>query len=271
MNNIINKEMEVDLIKYCIRHMSSKPIVHQLLTKHRIQFRPGDSFEKLCERTVGEKITLEEVRETFRANWTRSPKEFHLENLKSGMLIGHDWHGTMPSMLHLGMQNKVRDCIDGKIALSDMITIGSDIMKHEYFMVATHDLMESHIIENFPDAIPPVGSKSISDFVLGEIPYDLKNTNYFNGHTKRSIQENKELVAMQLIAGADVERLREQAKKTINNWGLNRFYVLVEDQTRWIKNPEGILDELKEETENLTEPMIISIAGLYINVQLIAI
>jgi hypothetical protein len=144
-------------------------------------------------------------------------------------------------------------------------------MKHEYFMVAVHDLCETTIIASNPSTIPPIGSKSISDFVFEGIPYDLKITNYFGGHTKEYVNKNKQNVVEQLLAGADVLRIREQAKKTINNWGLNRFYVLVEDQERWFSHPEGILDELIGEIKNMYKPMNTEIGGITISTQLIAI
>jgi uncharacterized protein (DUF3084 family) len=135
-------------------------------------------------------------------------------------------------------------------------------MKHEYFMVAVHDLCETMIIENFPSTIPPIGSKSISDFIFEKMPYDLKITNYFGGQTREYVNKNKQAVAEQLLAGADIQRIREQAKKTINNWGLNRFYFLVEDQDRWIKNPEGVLSELINEVKKLKDELNIKRAEL---------
>ena len=254
--------------------MSSKELIHKLFDNYTIVYRNSDSYEKLVGRLVDddyEEINLTVITNFYRENWNPTPTQLHLENLKSGLLYGHDWHGAMPSMLHLSMQNKVRDHIDGKLTLEALISIGADIMKHEYFMVAAHDLCETMIIQAFPNTIPPVGSKSISDFVFDGIPYDLKITNYFQDQTKLTVNANKTNVVKQLIAGADLLRLREQAKKTVNNWGLNRFYVLVEDQERWFTNPEGILDELISEIKKIGEPLKIEIDGILILTQLIAI
>jgi len=237
----------MDIVHYCIQHMSSKEHIHFLFNEFGIEHKMSDSYEKLVFRLLQSK------------------------NLKSGLLKGHNWHGAMPSMLHLSLQNKVRDHIDGKLGLKELISTGADIMKHEYFMVAVHDLCETTIIASNPSTIPPIGSKSISDFVFEGIPYDLKITNYFGGHTKEYVNKNKQNVVEQLLAGADVLRIREQAKKTINNWGLNRFYVLVEDQERWFSHPEGILDELIGEIKNMYKPMNTEIGGITISTQLIAI
>ena len=264
----------MDIIKYCIQHMSSKELIHKLFDNYTIVYRKSDSYEKLVGRLVDndyEEINLNVITIFNRENWNPTPTQLHLENLKSGLLTGHNWHGAMPSMLHLSLQNKVRDHIDGKLTLEALIAIGADIMKHEYFMVAAHDLCETMIIQAFPNTIPPVGSKSISDFIFEGIPYDLKITNYFAGQTKEYVNKNKQAVAEQLLAGADVQRIREQAKKTINNWGLNRFYFLVEDQERWIKDPEGVLTELINEVKKMKAPFVVKIDEIEIMIQLIAI
>jgi hypothetical protein len=272
-----NSEMsrkDYDLVHFCLRHMTSKEHIHIIFNQAGIKYKQSDSYEKLVLRlkeSNNDSIDLNKIRNYFRNVWEPAPKELHIENLKKGILKGHSWHGAMPSMLHLSMQNKVRDHIDGKLNIEELISIGADIMKHEYFMVCVHDLCETSIIQNCQDTIPPIGSKSISDFVLNGIPYDLKITNYFQNHTKQTVNSNKSEVVKQLLAGADVLRLREQAKKTINNWGLNRFYVLVENQERWFRDPEGVLEELVDETRKNREPLKIEIEGITILTQLIAI
>ena len=263
-----------DLVGFCLRHMSSKELIHQLYEQYSIVYRISDNYEKLVDRLNEkdyEKINETVITKYFRDNWRPTTTKLHIENLKSGLLDGHNWHGAMPSKLHLSLQNKVREHIDGKLKLEELISIGADIMKHEYFMVAVHDLCETMIIEKFPSTIPPVRSKSISDFIFEEMPYDLKITNYFGGQTREYVNKNKQAVAEQLLAGADIQRIREQAKKTINNWGLNRFYFLVEDQDRWINEPEGVLSELINEVKKLKAPFVVKIDGIEIKVQLIAI
>ena len=270
----MEKLPENELVVYCIRHMGSKKVIHSLFESCLIKYKASDSYAKLAERFEDDettKIDIKTVTRVFRENRKPFPKEVHLNNLKSGLLVGHSWHGAMPSMLHLSLQEKVRNCIDGTYSLNQLISIGTDIMKHEYFMVAAHDLCENAILENFPDSIPPVSTKSISDFVLNGIPYDLKNTNYFSDFSKKNIQSRKEEAARFLLEGADVQRLREQAKKTMHNWGLNRFYVLVEDQDRWLTQPEAVLEELIYESGKLGNPIRISIQEIEIQVQLIAI
>jgi len=252
--------------------MCSKDLVHKFFNKKNIVYKRSDSFEKLANRvSIKDNILITEICNYFRESWQPCSSDFHIKNLKSGLLRGHDWHGAIPSMLHLSMQDRVRDCISGKITLENLLQIGTDIMKHEYFMVAAHDLCETTIITRFEDCIPPVGNKSISDFIFRGTPYDLKNTNPILGYGKKQIKNNKKGVIESLMKGADVSRIREQAKKTINNWGLNRFYFIVEDQERWMSDPQSILDELIFECNKLGDPLEIKIAGISIQTQLIAI
>lgn len=266
--------MDSDLVKYCLRHMSSKAHIHNLFDIYDISYRVSDSYDKLVKR-LDERalkiLSIEYITEYYRQFWAPRSDDLHLTNLKSGLLVGHSWHSAMPSMLHLSLQNKVRDHIAGLVSLEDIINMGADIMKHEYFMVCVHDLCESLIINNFKSTIPPIGSKSISDFIFNGIPYDLKITNYFNGETKESVNSNKEYIINRLLAGADVLRIREQAKKTLNNWGLNRFYILVEDQDRWLFEPEAVLSEILIEVSKLKYPIEVNISGIIIQTQLIAI
>lgn len=266
--------MDKELIKYCIQYMSTIGYTRYLFDIYKIEYRKSDSLRRLAERyyqSENTTLTLKYIRDFFRSNWKPSPQNLHISNLKSNQLVGHSWHGAMPSMLHLSMQNKVRDHIDGKLSLNDLIIVGSDIMKHEYFMVCVHDLCETMIIQEFPNTIPPIGKKSISDFIFNDIPYDLKITNYFPGHTRQTVNANKIDIVQHLLAGADILRIREQAKKTLNNWGLNRFYVLVEDQDRWIKEPETLLEELKNEVKKIGTPIKVKIDDITILAQLIAI
>lgn len=266
--------MSENIIKYCLRHMSSKELNYLLFDQYDVVYKKSDSYEKLVSRLTEKdckNIDISVITQYFRENWKPTNSKLHIKNLKSGLLNGHSWHGAMPSMLHLSLQNKVRDHIDGKHTIEEIIAIGADIIKHEYFMVAVHDLCETMIIESFPNTIPPIGSKSISDFIFNDIPYDLKITNYFPEMSKEYVNNNKLIVAEKLLGGADVQRIRVQAKKTINNWGLNRFYFLVEDQEKWCREPEEILQELIKEVKKLKAPFIVNIDDIEIKVQLIAI
>jgi hypothetical protein len=133
-------------------------------------------------------------------------------------------------------------------------------------MVATHDLLESTIISEFENTIPPIANKSIADFVFNGIPYDLKNTNFPQNWDKRNTK--LELIN-NLFYGADEGRIRKQAESSFNGWGLNRLYVIVENQDRWMEEPNQILLDLKAALQNLEDPIILNVHGKQIYTQLI--
>ena len=116
-----------------------------------------------------------------------------------------------------------------------------------------------------------MGSRSVSDFVFSGVPYDLKNTKYFGDWDRTSANANKAEVAELLFRDADVARLRKQAQKSLHGWGLNRFYVMVEDQDRWLQKPENLLEEVCNEAMNLGDPTEIQLEELTIQTQMIAV
>ena len=254
--------------------MSNKEAIYEFYTKNNINFKKSDSYSKLADR-LDEldciPFNIEELTTYYRNLWEPCNIKKHIDNLKTGLLKGHSWHGAMPSMLHMSMQDRVRECINGKLSLENLIGIGADIMKHEYFMVAAHDLIETSIIQSSENCIPPIRYKSISDFVFKGIPYDLKNTNYPTNWDRKKVNKNKKAMAAKFIKGADITRIRKQAAKTINGWGKNRFFVMVEEMDRWLYNPEELIKEIIEESNTLKDPVEIKLEEMTIQVQLIAI
>ena len=254
--------------------MSDKDLVYRLFEIYAISYKKSDSYRKLSDAYMmnGINIPICKFTDFYRQYWTPSPVDLHIKNLESGLLKGHSWHQAMPSMLHLSMQNKVRDCIDGKLSLNTLISVGADIMKHEYFMVATHDICETAIIQNITNTIPPIGSKSISDFVLNGIPYDLKVSTYpdgWNKSTSLNTSDYIKLLSSTLYAGADKERMRKQAEKASSPWAFNRFYVMVENQERWLDEPREMVNEIVVKTKSLGNPECICVHGIDIQIQLI--
>ena len=112
----------------------------------------------------------------------------------------------------------------------------------------------------------------ISDFVFKGLPYDLKNTNYFDNWTKDSVNRSKKEVAEALFRKADIARIRKEAVDSINGWGLNRFYVMVENLDSWLKEPEKILEMVLDEIKEIGEPFDIEIEeNITFKAQVIAI
>ena len=259
--------MEKELIKYCLSEMANIEHIVEML----------DSFgRKPAKKTIKKNeaiklalecpgITLDYITQFFREKRTRTNIDIHLDNLKSGKLAGHDWHKAMPSFLHRSLQDRVRECSAGMYSFDELLNIGADIMKQEYFIVAQHDILEASIIEHFEDTIPPIKAKCITDFVFRGIPVDLKVSDY-KGEWANRIKNNEPLTddeKKSLIAenyqGADSERIRKQADGSINNWGFNRMYVFIKDQDEWFSNPEGIVNRVLAALDNTRDPYKIDI------------
>ena len=269
-----NNQHQIDLISHCIQFMSDKDVIRQFLREHGVKALKSYTFEKLARSYEAnpDAVTVDEICSLFRGIWKPCDVELHVKHLKSGLLDGHDWHGARPSMLHLSFQDKVRECCEGKISLEEYLAMGSDIAKHEYFMVASHDICETSIIQEFPSVIPPIGNKSLSDFVFDGIPYDLKITSHPAEWKHRAGQmsiDEKKALAIQLYEGADSERMRADAEKCKNNWGLNRMYYIVNDQDKWRDDPQGVVRFLLDSLCDTSTFFDINVQGFDIHICLI--
>ena len=255
--------MSSPLIEYYIENMASKEFIEALFEKYNICYRKSYNYKKCKETYLASKTEIAEADfiEMCRDWWTPTPIEYHKTNLSSGVLVGHSWHKAMPSMLHYSLQEKIRDCISNEDSVEDLLEIAKDIMKHEYFMVATHDICESLIIRDIPNVLPPTRKKSISDFIFLGIPYDLKVSTYPEGWEHRPClsEEEKVDLALKLVGGADTLRVRQEAEGALNGWGDNRFYIVVADQDRWIRDTGPLLKEIMDKVSTLVSPMNIRV------------
>ena len=266
--------LQRDLIAHCIEFMSNKDAIKALFDEKSVLYPKKDSYKNLAQayEAQSDAINLDDIRTLFRARWSGCNLERHFAHLESGKLAGHNWHGARPSMLHLSLQDKVRACTDGSLSLDDFLSIGTDIMKHEYFMVASHDICETSIIQHFPSAIPPIGSKSVTDFVFDGIPYDLKITthpdNWKDKAGKMSVEDRQKL-AIELYEGADSQRMRKIADKCKHNWGLNRMYYVVNDQDKWLEDPRGVVKYLLDNLRDKDNFFDIEVNGFKIHICLL--
>ena len=249
-----------DLIAHCIQFMADKEDIKTLFENTPMRYRANDSYKKRAEEFLKfpELLSIDRVRETLREKWKKNEDrkgtiDFHIANLKSEKLAGHDWYKAMPSTLHRKFQDLVRECT----SLDEYLAQGNNIVKHEYFMTATHDICEYRIIEEFEDdVIPPTQDKSVSDFVFKGIPYDLKVTTIKSNPEKwkqkagRMTLDEKKQLALELYGKADSERMRKDAEQCSHNWGLNRMYYVVRDQDKWLKEPEDTIQYLLKGLKN---------------------
>ena len=146
-------------------------------------------------------------------------------------------------------------------------------MKHEYFMVATHDICESLIIRDISNTLPPTRKKSVSDFIFNGVPYDLKVSTYPEGWDKQPCKTNEDKIklAQSLVGGADTLRIRQEAEGALNGWGDNRFYVVVANQDKWITDTSSLLDDIMQKVLTLGNPLEVKIGEETILVHLVEV
>lgn len=268
--------VKVDLVAHYIEHMLSKENAQALLSKFGIPFKTSYTLKKLAAAYLEnqDKLSYEDIIAFARSIWTPTNMDLHMQNLTSGLLAGHNWHGARPSFLHRSLQDRVRECCNGDYGLQDLLNIGCDIMKQEYFIVATHDVCESAIISSFEDVLPPAGSKSVTDFIFKDTPVDLKVSTYPDAWVEKAgslSNEDKKQLVYDLYVGADKERMRKQAEGCKHNWGLNRLYVMVKDQNDWFKDPQGLIEKMKEQLSQMTEPFCVNVNEFDINFFLVEV
>ncbi len=269
-----NTQNDIDIISHSIEFMSNKPAISELFSHYGLPFRESLSYAKLSEvfQAQPNSLSVQDITTLFRSKWTPCNIERHLSHLKSGLLLGHDWHGAMPSILHRSIQDRVRECCEGNLSLEDYLKIGSDIFKHEYFMVASHDICESSIILSKGTVIPPIGNKSVTDFIYDGVPYDLKvssHTPKWQSKAGHMTVDEKKQIAFELYEGADSERMRKVADGCKHNWGLNRMYYLVADQNKWLHSPEDTVHYLISQLPDPNNYFDIVVHGLNIHICLI--
>lgn len=267
--------MNKDLVAYYIENMASREFIEALFNKYGIRFRKSYNYKKYKEKFLESGVDIDDSDFTKMCLewWQPSPIDYHKQNLSSGILSGHSWHKAMPSMLHYSLQEKVRECISSTGSIEDLLNIARDIMKHEYFMVATHDICESLIIRDISNSLPPTRKKSVSDFIFNGVPYDLKVSTYPEGWDKQPCKTNEDKInlAQGLVGGADTLRVRQEAEGSINGWGDNRFYIVVANQDKWITDTSGLLDDIMQKVLTLGNPLEVKIGEETILVHLVEV
>lgn len=243
---------EEKLVGYVLAEMMNGDQVKALCSERGIRVPRGGRHEQ-C-RALGSQFKFEDVHQFCLGEWARPSEQIHLNNLKSGLLTGFSWHDLAPSRLHLGLQGHVRRVARGEITLQDFLSIGADVIHKEYVMVAIADLTEIALVDRC-GATPPARAKSVSDVVLRGYPFDVKNGAVPRNWSVEMMRSNPQKFARDMIEGADPERMRKQATTAFSEWALNRIFVNVADENRWLQEPEALLDELADVVSELKDPM----------------
>lgn len=262
-----------DIVKYCLLSMLTTDQLLEASVSMGYSGPKSGSKATLIEKIAADQksvVTLDRLRAFCIERWAAPPVAVHLDNLKGGKLSGHGWFEAMPSNLHLSLQNRARRIGQDGFTLEDFLAVAGGIAKHEYYIVAVADLCEDLIVRRFA-GIPPLITRGVSDFILNEIPYDLKNTKVPDDSSIDLVAANPAAFVLKMLEGADTERLRKQAKDSLNNWANNRFYIVVENEAVWERDPEGALAKLAESLKTLGPPIKVDVGGVAIFSQVIVI
>jgi hypothetical protein len=134
---------------------------------------------------------------------------------------------------------------------------GRDILAHEYFIVAVADLTEARFVEHH-GATPSIISRGVADLVYRDLPFDVKNTAIPTGWSADAIERNPAAFAASMLQGADPGRHRSPADHPdLNGWGFNRIFVVTADENRWLRDIDGLLEELGDQIAHLGAPLIV--------------
>ena len=256
-----------DILEYCFGFMISKEQLLEFLQRYGINARIRSlTYLKAARRLRDNSnfnITLDQTRLFMRDQWPSPNVDMYMQQLESGILDGHDWHRGTPGNIHYIFQNLVRSCCAGTISFDEYLNSGVEIVKQEFFIVLIHDLCEAVIINNFPEVLPSIRHQSLSDFIIQGLPFDLKVSG-LAGWALAAAKENPLGFVDSMYSNADPRRSRKQAAQSINNWGLNRFYVIVADPDAWLVEPRIVLEKLIVECRSLSSPLTLVRNGLEI-------
>jgi len=249
-------------IDFCLKVLFN---AEQLIALGNKEF-PGKRFpgpkKNIIESLKNEGITVEQIRNFCRDNNPPTNTDLIKTVLRSGKLNGHSWEKAMPSNLHLSIQNLVRACFAGEMNIDNYLEKGNNIIKHEFFITAIHDLMVQAIVDNFDDIIPSITSRGTIDFVSDANPYDLKITPPIKGWTYGRAKATPIDFAKSLYEGADTERIRKSAEDAEE---FNRLYVVYDDAVIWT-NPEVAETKVIEAFSRRPAPFTLDIDGKQIKV-----
>lgn len=247
----------MDLKEFCLTFMMSSEDLESLNKKNFGNSLPLGKKVILVKSIIDKGITLEQIRKFCKMEREKANSVLIRKILSSDKLTNHNWEKARPSNLHLSMQNLVRSCLANNIDIEEYLKKGSNIVKHEFFITAVHDLIEQKIIDEFERVIPSIASRSTIDFIFEEIPYDLKVTPPLKEWTFDEAKKFPEKFARSLYEGQDSDRIRSSAKV---DWEFNRLFLVYKEDSLW-QQPEKMERKVIEMLKKKISPFNIEIDG----------
>jgi len=255
------EEENEGIINYFLKFMSNKKDIIDLLKRQEITgFLRSSTIQNLINFIESEKnftITKENI-----TNYSRSKFLDHLydieqqkELIKSGDLSGHSWNKAAPSRLHLTFQNWVRFYLTGELSYEEYMNKVRGVAKQEIFMLVAANITEYLIVNADNGIIPNLKYRGISDVIINELAYDVKNT-----HDPPTCPYNlkKQPLDTQewLFDSGDLQRDLKTAEKAPAHLGYNRIYVIIEPTERWETELDYICDFIQKKIKNIKNKLL---------------
>ncbi|MHA1677590.1 MAG: hypothetical protein ACTSW3_02285 [Promethearchaeota archaeon] len=245
-----------EIIEFFFKFMCSKSNIIDFINSINIRnFSRNISKKELIDYLKNEGsfiITKKDITEFARKTYL--PHLYDIDEQKkvicSGILKNHSWHEAAPSRLHLTFQKWVRAFLKNEITYEDYINKINDVGNQEIYMLIVANITEYLIINASNEIIPNLKERGISDLIINNLAYDVKNT-----HDPRTCHYDlkKDPLKYQewLFDSGDLERDLRTAAKAPPHFGYNRIYVIVDPTERWETEFDYICDFIQTKIKNI--------------------
>lgn len=254
--HIMIESKNKELINFFLTFMASKNDLIDLLNDNNVSgFSKSFTIPKLIDfLESNEEFTLNKKNITKFARNKFLPHlyniDFQKQIIKSGKLKDHSWHQAAPSRLHLTIQRWVRLFLSGEMTFEDYMKRIKNVAKQEIYILVGANITEYLIVNADETIIPNLKKMGISDVIINNLPYDVKNT-----HNPKTLPYNlrKEPMKCQewLFDSGDLQRDLKTAQRAPLYYGYNRIYVIIDPVEKWETEMDSICKFIQDYIKNI--------------------
>lgn len=239
------------IIRYFLKFMLNKKHIIELLKIKETSISKSQTISNLIKDIENDKdfiLTRQDITEYARDKFL--PHLYNIDKQKnlitSGALKNHSWNRAAPSRLHLTFQKWVRSYLKGSLSLEKYYEKVEEVAKQEIYMLTAANITEYTIVTAADSIIPNLKRHGISDVLINDLGYDVKNT-----HDPKTcdfdLRENPQDAQEWLFDSGDLDRDLKTAAKAPSHMGYNRIYVIIEPVSRWEEELEYICNYIQDE------------------------
>lgn len=250
-------------LDYFFSFMLGKDEIQEFCDHLGIKYKKSETISETARkvRRSGKLVTLEKAREWARKTYFSKARDIEpqIELLRSRKLENHSWHGARPGSLHQTIQRWIRkELLDDPANFFPVLEKRmEELGRHEVFIVLASNILEHTIIEA-EGVTPNLRYHGLSDFAIGDLPYDEKDTKLPRGFAKDHGTRQAAVDKLKSDPGALLEwlydnqgrrRIRKDAKEAPPEYAYNRFCIIIDPPSLW----ESHLARIRRELENFIE------------------